>query len=87
VGYFAVVVGPLWMSYSLETWGSSQTFIVFVSLSWFSWFVLLALFRKLSRIVESVSGRNITYTFVSEKKQPHEQNVSKQPSTFFTNNF
>lgn len=87
VGNFAAVVGPLWMSYSLESWGSAQTFILYLSFSWFSFLVMIALFRKLYRIIESVSGRNITYSFVNDKKQSQDQSVAKQPSLFFTNNF
>jgi predicted MFS family arabinose efflux permease len=87
VGYFAAVVGPLWMSYSLESWGSAQTFILFVSLSWFACIVLLALFRNYSRIIDSVSGRNITYSFVNEKKSAQEPSLSRPPSVYFTNNF
>lgn len=68
-GCVAEIIGPLWMSISLELGGNSQTFLIFVALSFFACCVSFALAPRLLKLSESVSGRNVTYSFINDRKQ------------------
>jgi MFS transporter, DHA1 family, multidrug resistance protein len=67
-GCVAEIIGPLWMSISLESLGNSQTFILLAIFPLIACLLGLVLAPRIKRLSESLAGRNVTYAFINDRK-------------------